>query len=228
MPLRMRGKRLSPGAWLGDRSHGRHVQGRGSSRFRLRRGPLSGEESGLYGCLPAPPNGQSCEQTYTKACVLQTYQCGEQLGGSAITCGPLRGDSGACCYAITGICRVTVGRALRRKRGGSTCYGGRRSQLGACSSTRHRGARSRDARRARGRMVTRGAHRARRCEEPPYLGARSSNRSTSMPRLRPASRARTSRRNTTSMIGSRRMPVTRGRVRKLYRNTARVPPDGSL
>ena len=58
-------------------------------------------------CLPAPPMGQSCSDTYNEACVLNTYQCGIVLRAQRVLCGPLPGpEEGQCCYIIEGGCAV--------------------------------------------------------------------------------------------------------------------------
>jgi hypothetical protein len=71
----------------------------------------AGNASRVYSCLPSPPSGQTCQQTYDEPCVLQTYTCGVVQRGTTILCGPLPGptDAGsndACCYVVTGGCAV--------------------------------------------------------------------------------------------------------------------------
>jgi hypothetical protein len=57
-----------------------------------------------YACLPAPPNGMSCEQLYDTPCVLSTYACGIVLRANSILCGPVSDSAGDCCYLTQGGC----------------------------------------------------------------------------------------------------------------------------
>ena len=63
-------------------------------------------------CFPLPSNRESCDDAYTRECVLSRYTCGLVTRGDEIVCtgaAPL-GDAGvACCYLMHGECRYPVG-----------------------------------------------------------------------------------------------------------------------
>ncbi len=85
----------------------------------------------LLVCFPSPDGDASCESTHTDACILDAYSCGLQMGGDAITCGPLPNAMGRCCYVVAGNCPVgrpfTVGgvaRVAHMQQGASDWCGG--------------------------------------------------------------------------------------------------------
>ncbi|HMI84241.1 MAG TPA: hypothetical protein VK550_09115 [Polyangiaceae bacterium] len=57
-------------------------------------------------CLPAPPRGQSCSDTYGESCILNTYSCGLATYAQRVLCGPLSGPADTCCYITEGSCPV--------------------------------------------------------------------------------------------------------------------------
>ena len=57
-------------------------------------------------CLPAPPIGQSCADSYNEACIYNTYNCGLQSRAQFLLCGPLPGPDDQCCYITAGGCPV--------------------------------------------------------------------------------------------------------------------------
>jgi hypothetical protein len=64
-----------------------------------------------YMCLPAPPKGRTCAQTYSKQCVLEAYQCWATSDGRGdVACGPVSSPNGACCYALPEACFDIIGR----------------------------------------------------------------------------------------------------------------------
>jgi hypothetical protein len=58
-----------------------------------------------YACLPAPESG-TCEESYSEACVLHTYECGLSRRADGIWCGPLTDSVGRCCYVTYGNCLI--------------------------------------------------------------------------------------------------------------------------
>ncbi len=68
-------------------------------------GPCSSFYHAVYVCYPAPKPPAVCDDVYSKACVLDAYDCGlQQVGDQA--CGPDPAVSDACCYTVVGDCPV--------------------------------------------------------------------------------------------------------------------------
>jgi hypothetical protein len=58
-----------------------------------------------YACLPAP-DGATCEEAYSEACILNTYACALSQRALGIWCGPLVDSNGQCCYVTFGDCLI--------------------------------------------------------------------------------------------------------------------------
>ncbi len=68
-------------------------------------GPCSSFYHAVYVCFPAPKPPAVCDNVYSKACVLDAYDCGlQQVGDQA--CGPDLAVPDACCYTVVGDCPV--------------------------------------------------------------------------------------------------------------------------
>ncbi len=68
-------------------------------------GPCSTSYYALYVCFPAPKPPATCDDVYSKPCVLDAYECGFQSTGDE-ACGPDPSVSGQCCYTVVGDCPV--------------------------------------------------------------------------------------------------------------------------
>ena len=73
-----------------------------------------GEQRGsTYACLPTPPKGRPCSQTYSKRCVLEAAQCSQEE--SDVVCGPVTGPKGTCCYVINSLFCADFYSTVRRR-----------------------------------------------------------------------------------------------------------------
>lgn len=68
-------------------------------------GPCGGFYMATYVCFPRPAAPTTCEDVYSKTCVLETYACGLQSVGDE-ACGPDPAAPGECCYVVVGDCPV--------------------------------------------------------------------------------------------------------------------------
>ncbi len=68
-------------------------------------GPCSNYYNAVYVCFPSPKPPAVCDDVYSKACVLDAYECGLQSTGDQ-ACGPDPAVPDACCYTVVGDCPV--------------------------------------------------------------------------------------------------------------------------
>ncbi len=68
-------------------------------------GPCSTSYMAFYVCFAAPKPPATCDDVYSKDCVLDAYECGFQTFGDE-ACGPDPSVADACCYTVVGDCPI--------------------------------------------------------------------------------------------------------------------------